>query len=346
MFAALMLSLALSGQEPRTTDRNCTDDNGADRCARLSEDARTLGMPALDQEQAAGTEVYRIIQIDGYGRLMPGIAYERRTGSSPQVVVYGKEGARMSAPVSPEDWRTVQGMARFADRELAPLPGEPANALAGICMHAWLSTVEIANGAQRGIPNQPIRRRTESACGGGLTTTFAFDLTARAIKAFPDCDLLDKSEYRNDMTRLEQCLRFTGDRLAAVELMNQVGWSFVPEDADDKALAWARKLQARQATRLDWGGQIIKGGGSARSPVAAFMAQLQTQNPSLRGYISTLDAVSSTRIEATGRMDMEGPEGANDTRLTAPFTQTWVWDPNSLAWTLDTWLVQPFTPIR
>lgn len=346
MFAVLLLSLTLSGQEPRMTDRNCTDDNGADRCARLTEDARTLGMPTLDEEQAAGTEVYRIIQIDGYGRLMPGIAYERRVGSSPQVVVYGKEGARMSAPVSPEDWRSVQSMARFADRELAPLPSEPSNALAGICLHSWLSTTEIANGARRGVANEPIRRRTESACGGGLTTTFAFDLTALAIKNFPDCDLLEESGYRNDMTRLEQCLRFKGDRMAAVELMNQIGWSFVPEDADDKALAWARKLQARQTTRLDWGGQMIAGGGSARSPVAAFMAQFQTQNPSLRGYISKLDAVSSTRVEATGRMDMEGPEGANDTRLTAPFTQTWVWDPNSLAWTLDTWIVQPFTPIR
>lgn len=343
MLAALMMLLVLAGQEPETKGRNCIDDNGADRCARLAEDARTLGMPALDQEQTSGTEVYRILQIDGYGRLMPGIAYERRAGFSPQVVVYGNEGARMSAPVSPEEWRAVQGMARFADRELAALPDEQPNALAGICMHSWLSTVEIANGAQRGVPNQPIRRRTESACGGGLTTMFAFDLTAMAIKRFPDCDLLDKADYRNDMTRLEQCLRFKGDRLAAVELMNQVGWRFVPDDAEDKALAWARRLQPRQSTRLDWGGTITTGGGGARSPVAAFMAQLQTQNPGLRGYISTLNAVSSTRVEARGRMDMSGPD---DTDLTAPFTQTWVWDPNSLAWTLETWIVQPFAPSR
>lgn len=342
MLAALMLSLALSGQTPQT-DQSCSDDNGVDRCARLTEDARALGMATLDVEQATGTEVYRIIQIDGYGRLMPGIAYERRTGSSPQVVVYGKEGARMSAPVSPEAWRTVQSMARFADRELAPLPDEPANPLAGICLHSWLSTAEIANGARRGVPDQPVRRRTESACGGGLTTTFAFDLASMAIKAFPDCDLLDKSEYRNDMTRLEQCLRFKGDRLAAVELMNQVGWRFVPDDAEDKALAWARRLQPTQTTRLDWGGTVTTGGGGARSPVAAFLARFQTDNPSLRGYISTLDAKSSTQIEATGRMDMSGPD---DTDLTAPFTQTWVWDPNSLGWTLETWIVQPFVPVR
>lgn len=342
MFAALLLGLALSGQEP-ATDRACRPDNRTDRCVTFDDDLRALGMRPLEDEQAAGAEVYRITQIDGYSNLMPGIAYERRRGSSPEVVVYGKEGARMSAPVSPEEWRTVQGMARFADRELAPLADERANFLAGICLHAWLSTAEIANAARRSVPDQPIRRRTETACGGGLTTTFAFDLTAMAIKRFPDCDLLDKSDYRNDMTRLEQCLRFKGDRLAAVELMNQVGWRFVPDDAEDKALAWARRLQPRQTTRLDWGGTVTTGGGGARSPVAAFMAQLQTQNPSLRGYISTLNAVSSTRVEATGRMDMSGPD---DTDLTAPFTQTWVWDPNSLAWTLETWIVQPFAPSR
>lgn len=343
MFTALLLSFALAGQEPTTTDRNCTDDNGEDRCIRLDADARKLGMATLEEEQAAGTEAYRIIQIDGYGRLMPGVAYERRVGSSPRVIVYGQEGAQMSAPVSPEQWRTVQGMSRFADRELAPLPGQPADALAGICLHSWLSTAEIANGARRGLPELPIRRRSESACGGGLTTSFAFDLTALAIKNFPDCDLLDISEYRNDMSRLEQCLRFKGDRLAAVELMNQVGWSFVPDDAEDKALAWARRLQPRSTSRLNWNGQVSTGGVGSRSPVAAFMAQFQTQNPSLRGYISSLDAVSSTRVEATGRMDMDGP---NDTRLTAPFTQTWLWDPNSLAWTLDTWVVQAFAPVR
>lgn len=344
MLAALMLTLTLTGQEP-TADRACRPDIRTDRCITFDDDLRALGMPLLEEEKVAGAEVYRITQIDGYSNLMPGIAYERRTGSVPQIVVYGFNGNKMSATVSPEEWADIKERARYADRTLAPLPG-PADPLAGICMHAWSTTVEIVNDSPRGVPNGPARRRTESACNGGLTHQFGFVLPSLAIKHFPECDLLDRKDYRNDMTRLGQCASFKGDRLAAAGLMNQVGGRFVPDDAEDRALAWARRLQPGDATRLDWAGQVTSGGGGARSPVALFMADFQTQNPSLRGYISTLDAVSSTRVEATGRMDMDGPEGANDTRLTAPFTQTWLWDPNSLAWSLDTWIVQPFAPVR
>lgn len=342
---ALAAAFATGGStQDEDAARNCRDDNGVDRCERLAQDVLTLGMASLEAEKTAGAEVYRILQIDGYGRLMPGIAYERRVGAGPQVVVYAKDGVRMAAVVPLAEWEAVQGMARFADRELTP-PGRSNPDEISICFHAWLSTVEIVNAADRGQPDGPIRRRTESACNGGLTNRFAFDLAALAIKRFPDCDVLDPDDYRNDMTRLEQCARFRGDRLAVAQLVNQVGRSFMPEREDGSPLGWARRLQPRESSRIDWGGQVATGGDGARSPIAVFMARIQAENPSLRVYPSTFEGVSSTRVEVAGEAAMENPQDENGLPLSAPFRQVWVWDVNGLTWALESWVVEPFAPL-
>jgi hypothetical protein len=344
---ALAAVLAAAGSlQDEDTARNCRDDNGVDRCARVAEDALSLGMPSLETEKAAGAEVYRILQIDGYGRLMPAVAYERRVGAGPQVVVYAKDGVRMAAAVPLVEWEAVQGMARFADREMTPPPGQSNPDEINICFHAWLSTVEIANAADRGRPDGSVRRRTESACNGGLASRFAFDLAALAIKRFPDCDVLNPDDYRNDMTRLEQCARFSGDRLAVAQLVNQVERSFMPEREDGSSMGWARRLQPRESSRLDWDGQVMAGGGGARSPIAVFMARMQAENPSLRLYPSRFEGVSSTRVEVAGDVSMENPQDENGPPLSASFRQTWVWDVYGLTWALESWAVEPFAPLR
>lgn len=339
---ALAFVAALVGQDA-VVPRDCRDDNGVDRCAEENRAAalNSLGMTSIEAEKAAGVEVYRILQVDGYGNLMPSIAYERRPGSAPQVVIYAAEGNRLAAPVSAPEWATVQRMARFADRALEPLPGS-ADPMVGLCLHAWLSTVEIANAAERGVPEGPVRRRTESACNGALTTRFAFELPVLAIKHFPECDALDPEDHRNEMTRLAQCARFKGDRLAAAALMNQVGWRFTPNRGSDMARAWAGLFGTNAETRLDWAGdRVAASRGIAGNAVAAYLAQRQTENPSLGAYISSFNGLSSTRVETTGRLDMDGPA---DARLSAPFTQVWVWNAPGLNWTLESWTVQPFGP--
>lgn len=337
--ATLLAVWAPNPQE--SLNRDCLDDNGVDRCARLAEDVRALGMSALEDEKNAGTEVYRIIQVDGYGRLMPAVAYERRVGSEPQVTVYGHDGARMTATVSPLEWRSVQNMALLADRQIVPLPEE--SGIISLCLHAWLSTVEIANAADRGRPTGPIRRRTESACEGGLTSRFAFDLTAMAIKRFPACDILDPRAHGNAMTRLGLCVHIRGDRMAAAELLNQTGQWLEADDGDDLALAWARQLRPRNDAHLDWAGRQVAGGQGAGASIAAFMARVQADNPSLRAHLSSFNAVSSTRVEVSGAAMMDDPQDEVGPQLYAAFQQAWVWDSNSLVWTLESWVVEPFS---
>ena len=144
------------------------------------------------------------------------------------------------------------------------------------------------------------------------------------------------------MTRLAQCLHFEGDRLAAAEVMNQIGWLLTPDGHEDTELEWARQLRPTARTRLIWAGESI-GDGANVSTVSRDLARRQAEDPSLRAYISSFNAPSSTRVETTGSMERDGPE---DSRLSAPFTQVWVWDPNGLSWTLESWTIQPFAPLR
>jgi hypothetical protein len=343
MFAALVISLTLAGQDAGTVNVRCRTADDVDRChpANRATLVGALGMATIEEERGAGVEVYRVTQIDGYGRIMPGISFERRPGAPPQVVVYGHGGRRMSAVLPFTDWRTVQSRGRFADRELVPLPKSAPDEVS-ICLHGWSSTVEIANAVDRGVPDGKSRTRSESACDGGLATRFANDAAQLAITNLGDCDALDPDEHRNDASRLQVCLGFDGDRLAAAEVMNQTGWRLTP-DNPETARAWASVLGMNSATRLDWAGTSVTGArGVAANPVAVFLAARHAESPSLRAYIGALTGVSSTRVEATGSLEMDGP---GDGRLQAPFRQVWIWDPNGLMWTLQSWTVEAFQPM-
>jgi hypothetical protein len=341
MLAVALFAIVTLQQAP-AVDRDCVNDQ-LDRCGSGQQDRvrAALAMAAIEAESAAGAEVYRAFFIDGYGRDMPGIAFERRHGAPPEVVVYGLEGVRMSAEVSTAIWLDVQNRARFATRELTPPPGEgdePFN----ICLHPWVYTVEITNAAERGVPNPEIKRRTEDSCQGGLTARFANDLAALAIKKFPACDALDADEHRNDIARLEVCGRFRGDRLAAAELMNQIGWRVTPEEDAETPFAWSRSFGVNASTRLEWDGQVIQANRSLRNNAAAvFLAEQQRAHPDLRGYIRRFDGVSSTEVQTEGwfRRENEGGE-----YLSAPFRQVWVWDDAGLGWILQSWTVDAFAP--
>lgn len=340
MLSALILSVVLSGQAAPLVDRDCRDDDGNDRCAaeNRAQVLATLGIPPIEEELAAGTEVYRTLQVDGYGNDMAGVAFERAAGASPRVVVYGVGGQRMEAPVPIREWREVQRGAELADREMVRPESDPERV---ICMHAWVSTVEIAEAPDRGGTGA-VRRRTESACESGLTTRYAFDLVSRAIKAFPDCDSLDPDDHRNDAARLKTCVGFRGDRLAAAELMNQIGWRAIPEEGVDVERTWLRAFGGNGSVKLDWAGERVEGGRTFRNnPVALFLMGKAAQLDGFRGYVNGYDAVSSTRVETTGRLEFDA---VDEVTHTAAFRQVWLWNSAGQSWQLDSWTVEPFAP--
>jgi len=230
--AALLLILAATPVLAQSDDDlpgppECLDVNDANRCdpevqARVR---ALLGMASIEAEAASGAIVYRAFFVDGYGRDMPAVAFERRPGQSPEVVVYGEEGRSARAPVDYETWERVVREAEYADRMLAPLSepsgADPDEESVVICAHGWVQTVEVANGPRERFVEEPVRRRTESACDGALTTRYAFLLADLAVNQIPWCGRIDADTERNSVTRLATCLVLSGDRLTAADLYNE-----------------------------------------------------------------------------------------------------------------------------
>lgn len=347
MFAALLLSLALSGQEPTTADRNCGDDNGVDRCnANVQAAVRTrLGIASIEEEAAGGVEAYRAFFVDGYGRDMPVISFERRPGESPKVVVYGFEGRKISGPLSAEVWRDIQSESLLADRVLQrPSDGAGADGQAGpsqdICLHSWVQTVEMSNTWPERWRVVPVRRRTEDACGGGLTTRFAFHLAELAVKALPPCEVLDNSRQRNRVTQLATCLNLKGDRLAAAELRNaRLEFGLRPGADPANPYAWQAALGTNGSPRLVWAGEEVKTERGQNQNVAQFLVAKHAELPDL-----TFDQMSFEGIDARqAKVDGYASYEIDDVTWRANYRQTWVWDPSLLEWMLSDWVVDVFT---
>lgn len=355
MFAATLLAALVLQQTPAPggIDRACRDDNGVDRCEAESRAATLslLGAPTIEAQAAEGAEVYRVIQINGYGREEPLVAFERRPGSSPQAVVYARNGRTLRAGVPSSVWREIQRDGRIADRDLGPAPG--ANeAVAGICLHSWVYTVELANlkDVERRLAGgeEPVRRRTLNACGDSLTARFAQKLAEEAIRLLPDCDMLDTDKHRNDTTRLAVCASMDGDRMAAAELMNQIDIGRIEPRGDlPPVRAWTAWMGGGWATRFRWGSEpeVRNDGSRSRYPAAQRLVELTAADPELRGYLGEFKGVTSTRVEVTGAFSTEsGPDDAK-VYSRAPFTQVWGWQEGQQQWVLESWIVEPFAVV-
>lgn len=345
MLIALFGAVLIGGQSA-PADRTCLDDNNRDICAApmRAERLATLGMATAEADAAAGVESYRVFFVDGYGRDLPGFVFERRPGSGPMSVVYGSEGRRLEAPVSPAVWDEVVARAEFADRELVQPPADP-NAAPGFCLHAWSSTVEMTNSPVTQWRSEPIRRRTENACNGALTTRFAFFVAEQTLKAQPHCQGLDPDRQRNVATLLASCMSLKGDRVAAGSVFDQISDGRPRQGADlTNPFVWQNYLGTNGSPRLDWAGQTVVGAQGRDRAVAEFIIARLAEHPTLRFYPSIYDATDARRVVVTGRARYsEDAEGGGERWFEADFTQTWVWDPNLNEWMVSDWTVQPFS---
>ena len=342
LVVALLASLVFQQSTPATTDRDCLDDNLTDRCrADQQEKVRAMcGVASREEEAAAGAEIYRAFFVDGYGRDMPVVAFERRRGQAPQAVVYGSGGLRISAPLSAAAWARVRGDAAFADRKLEPLPAQGGEV--GLCLHSWVQTVEMANSTPARWRVEHVRRRTEDACSGGLTTRFAFELADMAVEAIHPCDALDIDQQRNRITQLATCLSLEGDRLAAAELRN-ARFNFGPRRGLDPkdAGAWRASIGTNGSPVLDWGGAVVRTDRGRDNRVAEFIVGKLNELPNLRFEQHLFEGVSGREGIVRG----QATYGDDGTGYAASYRQVWVWDPNLGEWMLSEWTVEPFRPI-
>lgn len=342
LVVALLVSLVLQQSPPAAVDRDCLDDNLTDRCQPdQQEKVRAMfGVDSIEQEAAAGAEIYRAFFVDGYGQDMPVVAFERRRGQAPQAVVYGSGGRRISAPLSAAAWARVRGDAVWADRKLEPLPAQGEEL--GFCLHSWVQTVEMANSTPGGRRVEPVRRRVEDACGGGLTTRFAIELADAAVEAIHPCDVLDIEQQRNRITQLAACLSLDGDRLAAAELRNARS-AFGPRRGLDPkdAGAWRAAIGTNGSPVLDWAGAVVRTERGRDNKVAEFIVGKLEELPNLRFEQRQFEGVSGREGVVRG----QATYGDDNAGFAAPYRQVWLWDPNLSEWMLSEWTVEPFRPI-
>lgn len=98
MLTAVMLAAMAAMQTPASYPR-CEDQGSRGEDCGASAHARaeaSLGLVSIEAEAEAGAEIYRARYVDGYGRDMPAVSFERRRGESPRLVVYLEQGRHCS----------------------------------------------------------------------------------------------------------------------------------------------------------------------------------------------------------------------------------------------------------
>lgn len=365
MLAALLMSLALTGQDPcadplsdeceaiRLLNPDCFDDNLTNRCSE-AEQARVralLGVATAESELEAGVEMYRAFFVDGYGGNRPAVTFERRPGASPRVIVHGFGGRRLEGAVSTEVWTRVRTDARYVDRELAPAGPAAEDGSFMMCLHSWVVTVEVAEPSPRDASDSGVRRKTQDACGDGLAIPYAFSLAKAAIEALHPCDDLDPKQYRNDIERLANCLALEGDRLAVVEFLNGRERSANRIAADQSKDAWDDWLGFSNTRSVVWNGVTVTEtparAGVPRISVPAFLAERSAELGEMWLGVERLRGDSSTRISVSGEIWISDPaDPSNTVELMAPYQQTWRANRPGDDWRLETWTVGAFSGVE
>lgn len=366
MLASLMMSLALTGQDPCAVDiwsdeceaerqarPDCFDDNLTDRCAE-AEQARVrelLGVAPAEAELAAGVEMYRAFFVDGYGNDLPAVTFERRPGASPSVVVNGFRGRRLSAVVSTEVWNQVRRDARYVDRQLTPRGQSEGGDSIRMCLHSWVVTVEVAGPSSSDAPIPPLRRKTQGTCEEGLAAQYAFGLATAALEALHPCGELDPKQYRNDIMRLASCLALEGDQLSVVEYLNgrDRRANIIPKD--QSAEAWGRWLGFSNTRSVDWNGaRVVETPGRPGVPrisVAGFLAERSAELGEMWLDVEHIRGDSSTQISVEGDIWISDPAGPADSRgLKAHYQQIWRSDAPGDGWRLENWTVGAFSRVE
>lgn len=343
MFGSVFFAAVLLQAGPALPPENCLDDSRTDRCAPADR-ARIvakLGMASADAEAKAGVEAYRAFFVDGYGRERPTIAFERRPGQPPKAVVYAFN-RKLEAPASLSAWNTVAASARYADRALAPRqPSKAGDDLSEICLHAWVSSVEIVNAPTAPDGADTVRSRTENACSPGLTTQFVFDLSKLALQQFPTCEALSVSEYRNDVERLAACTMLHGDTLAAAGFANQSGGRLNLRTDLEPAQAWSNWIGTNASAEVNWAGQVAKDDIHRRNNVGKFLAT-QSAAARLDLYPDRIEGLDGRTVKVTGRI-YRTTRAEPQVRASAPSDQTWIWDTGLHEWMLKSWTVGAFS---
>jgi hypothetical protein len=346
--ALLLASVPLAPTAGQTAPEvRCTDDDGTDRCAEAEQRRMraSYGVPSIEEHRARGEEVRRVFYVDGYGRDVVLIAFVRVPGRDPELMVHwpmqagGTRREPMRAPVPQPVWdETVQRAAHF-DRSFDARAEDPSP----LCLHASVHVVEAAEPNRFRGHELAVRRKTESACGGGPATLYAQEVQRLAVGLLPHCAALDPERYRNPAMMLSGCYRLHGDRLAAAEVMNRA------EPFSEAAGAGGATRIAGlfgHAARIDWAGDRYSGPGYRAGAFWAGKLE-RTQEGNTLFDIERAEGLTAHRVRLTGSMSRptDTPQGTATGLETATVEQIWVRDVNGVM-AVEQATVGPWVPFR
>lgn len=334
---------------PPTSGVDCKDDRGVDRCApaKQEEVRRRLGVRSIEDLAAQGAQVRRAFFVDGYGRDMPLVSFERMPGRGPGVTVTvqtrGNGGrddrVEMSAPAPLRLWSKVLRRSEHFERALAPKRKAGADEVS-ICLHSWLATVEASEPPAGGKPGA-VLRRTQDACDDGLAVAYAFELATYAVELLPPCDALERDQHRNEVVLLAACARLHGDRIAAAQTMNRYESDGFARPNRAEHAAVIAHLFYDHAT-IEWPGEASVRGSS---PAAQLWTRKAVAGDRFRP--ERFIGESANRVRVEGWVEQDGGEAASGEPLRREARAEQIWtQENGFDFRLRAMKVQPFAPAR
>lgn len=352
MLAAL-LALGLFAAVPQDPyPPECEEDDETPACAAalLAQRLSTFDAPPIEAEAATDAVVMRAFVSNGYGRDIVLISFEMRPDQPPMVVIKGRNGARLSHPISGADWDRAMSGSTNADRLLSPVSRVTNGDEIFICMHPWGAQLEMANTQNANGDTIPVRIKAERSCDeDGLALRYAFDLADIAVKAIPACADLDPDKHRNAPSRLSACLLLRGNTVAAASLMNERGeppsqaYGHLPDEEE-----WARWLATDSTSRLDWAGEVFeesnvyRSGQPPRKRMSDIMLERAAGLKDLTIYQAEFGARDANNGWITGEVVyvIEGEDGRRQ-EMIADYRQEWSRG-GGFGWRMDNWVVGAF----
>lgn len=285
---------------------DCYDDNLTDRCDPENQRQRRdhYNLQSIEELAAANVQSRRIFYVDGYGRDMPVVTFERRPGRAPHVIVtasVAEEGGEVRVVEMREQitfavWRDVLSQTEQFHRPTMPTPPpttDDGQQSIRLCLHSWVMTMEASDPGQQ----QRVRAATQDACNEGFVSDPAFDLARIAYESIPYCRALDVSRYRNEVSLFSSCALLEGDRIAAAQALNQS----MKIDRGVLGSDIAQYLDAR--AELNWMGEVVMG----RAEVASLWT---THGIDRRFYLDRIVGESPDRVRITGVLIEDYEENA------------------------------------
>ena len=250
IMATLLLSAQASesvAQQPdanpveRDFDRDCMDDYGRDLCApeNWREIVESFDLDPAEGVQAQGWRGVRVFTINGYSRDMPmvSVLYTEQSDSgypsNAQLEVRAARAAGIHVPtLKRAAWPGLAFSAADIGKLATAAPVRQSSAAGTgddefvMCLHAWVTVTEV-------LSDDGVLRRVRNACGDDPLYEAAYDISAKALRGFPECNHLDPANYRNESEQLNRCMALAGDdQIAAAEVLNLLDGEVFDEAAN------------------------------------------------------------------------------------------------------------------